>query len=305
MLQRLRCARAALGIHLEQPCHEVLGLHRAPEEALREDRFHVVLPAGGELTRQQRVSGNADAPTVNLVRVGSLAHLGGQVALRPDAPRHRFVAWRPMRAQAEVDELHHVPVIARVHQVLALDVAVHDALVVQMLCSPQRLLHDTFRSGLGEHDSLPEVLQYGATLEELHDQVHVRLGFVELLQLRHVGVLDGSLNPYRVVHVRDVPARQQVPPNGLDSHLLVVLLPNAPDDLAAPAANGEDAGEVVVGRHMLLRGYVTRSAWAREYPVLRDRVERSCRPGGRDDRWPHAGMPEEKTLRECRNPPHY
>mmetsp|Transcript_71718 Transcript_71718/g.154842 ORF Transcript_71718/g.154842 Transcript_71718/m.154842 type:complete len:1117 (-) Transcript_71718:111-3461(-) len=152
------------------------------------------------------------------------------------------------------------------------------------------------------------VLQLLPALQALVDDdlraVHEGLGH-ELLQLRHVGVLDGSLNPYRVVHVRDVPARQQVPPNGLDSHLLVVLLPNAPDDLAAPAANGEDAGEVVVGRHMLLRGYVTRSAWAREYPVLRDRVERSCRPGGRDDRWPHAGMPEEKTLRECRNPPHY
>mmetsp|Transcript_29518 Transcript_29518/g.87596 ORF Transcript_29518/g.87596 Transcript_29518/m.87596 type:complete len:290 (-) Transcript_29518:328-1197(-) len=159
MPQGLRGARPDRGVRGQQVRDELLGL---PGELLQHIGQHggrVRCPAD-RLAREHHVDGDAQGPHVDLVRVARACEdLWRHVDLGAADPMHYLVARPPPVAEAEVDKLHLLPAFALEGHVLRLDVAVHDALLVQVPDGLQHLLDQAPRLLLAEPPLVQDVLQ--------------------------------------------------------------------------------------------------------------------------------------------------
>mmetsp|Transcript_29517 Transcript_29517/g.87593 ORF Transcript_29517/g.87593 Transcript_29517/m.87593 type:complete len:334 (+) Transcript_29517:500-1501(+) len=236
--QGLRSTHPHRGIHGEQVLDEPLSLGGELPEVLRHHGEPVPTPAH-HLAREHGVDGGAQGPHVRLARVAASGDLRRHVALGAAVARHGHLALPPLAAQAEVDELHLVPGVALVHDVLRLDVAVHVAPVVHVLQSLQHLLDHEPRLLIAEPRLLHDVLHHVAALEVLHDQVAVVLAEEDVQHLPDVRVVEGGLDLHLPAHVH-LPLHGELPPDeGLEGDPLAGhLVDGHPDHAALALAEG-------------------------------------------------------------------
>mmetsp|Transcript_97184 Transcript_97184/g.231266 ORF Transcript_97184/g.231266 Transcript_97184/m.231266 type:complete len:258 (+) Transcript_97184:59-832(+) len=217
--QLLACSRTLLGVNHQQGLHQAPHLPRLESPALlveghlqslrlRQPLHDLRLLEGPLLLEvvprvhadRTHVEHHADGPNVRLLVVILLQHLGGH----GQHGAHHFV--QPLGllgepgGQAHVYELQggHAAVV-HPHVVLQLDVAVHDAVVVQIgsprehlpgvLCDDVRFeahsppAHIVFFHALGAHISCQ-----GTSRTKFHDQVEVINRLIGCVQAHNVGV---------------------------------------------------------------------------------------------------------------------
>ena len=206
--------RQAVGrVDRQQGRDELLGLQGALRQPGGHDRSPVLVPAG-QFAGEERVGDDAHGPHVGHAGVAVHPHeLRGHVGLGAAPPRHRRVAGLPAGAEAEVDELHRLPVGVGVHHVLQLDVAVHEALGVHVLHGAEQLVDEAGGVALAELAHLQDVLQDVTAREVLHEEADLALRLEHGLHARHARVLEGGLDPHLV-------RSKQRDPNPKDSSLI-------------------------------------------------------------------------------------
>mmetsp|Transcript_122501 Transcript_122501/g.291174 ORF Transcript_122501/g.291174 Transcript_122501/m.291174 type:complete len:261 (-) Transcript_122501:926-1708(-) len=148
VLQGLVSAHALRGIHHQELPHEVFGALRDRAPLLVVHVVHarhdandlmILRTCKGHAAGEQNVHNHSKTPQVTLRTVGLVQHLRGDVAQSAAACFHLGIGL-PDLAEAEVDELQMVRVLPSVHEVLQLDVPVHDPSRMNVFQCPQQLL---------------------------------------------------------------------------------------------------------------------------------------------------------------------
>mmetsp|Transcript_115788 Transcript_115788/g.248811 ORF Transcript_115788/g.248811 Transcript_115788/m.248811 type:complete len:330 (+) Transcript_115788:639-1628(+) len=203
VLQHLIHVEAILGINLKTIPDEVFGVlaDRLPVVALEivtavSDvvlEFLVRVAFEGRVAAEQNVHDDSTAPDVALLVVLPGEDLRSHVVRRASPALHGRVLLRvELLGEAEVDDLDGCGVLLHHHDVLRLQILVHEFLAVHERERPQRLLHDVADEGLVvarllvAPEAVHAVLQLPALarLHDLHDRVRVDEVFVDLDHVR-------------------------------------------------------------------------------------------------------------------------
>mmetsp|Transcript_65793 Transcript_65793/g.169343 ORF Transcript_65793/g.169343 Transcript_65793/m.169343 type:complete len:289 (-) Transcript_65793:152-1018(-) len=229
-------------MHLHELADERLGLggaHSPPcelfegEHSLADLLCDLVLVGAGEgrAAAQHCVHDSAATPHVALPAVWALLHLRGSVLRRPDHGVHNGAVGRAARG-VKVDELQHVALdaaLALEQEVLRLEVAMHDVLLVHVEDGTKDVLDQGCSLGLAEVAHLHDLIEKLTTLAQLHDKEDV------------VPVLEGleESDDVRVIHHlhhRDLlPQTLEVP------HVRLGDLLDGPQHACGPVLAEDDA----------------------------------------------------------------
>ena len=172
--------------------------------------------------------------------------LGRHVGGRPDdRARHREPREVLGVADPEVADLHGA--VLRPHDVLRLDVAVHDALLVRGGEAVQRLVHGVERDLPREAPRLLAQRVELAAVDVLHDDVRVRRRRAAVHELDDVRVLESDLDADLVEEaVEEVGVRDEVGEDLLDRDPAAGALVDTEKDLRHPAEREPADDRVVV-----------------------------------------------------------
>ncbi|GBE60051.1 ABC transporter ATP-binding protein, putative [Babesia ovata] len=185
------------------------------------DDLGLIRAVEGRETAQQNVQDHTNRPYVALAVVHALEHVWRDVVRGADLVLHLRVQVA-VRGETEVDDPDvGIGVLGLKQQVLGLEVAVHDVLLVHVVDTAEHLLDNLRGVLLGEALSVDNFVEQFAAGVQLRDEVVVLLVLVELEDLHDVRVVQ------RLEHVHLAQKRLVVAlalHRALQNHLHGVLL---------------------------------------------------------------------------------
>ncbi|GIX63804.1 ABC transporter ATP-binding protein, putative [Babesia caballi] len=225
VVERLVRGGAPSAVPVEEVRYEVLRLagDPAPPGALELEHpllylpqnLLVPLPVEGRRPREEHVDDHAGAPHVALLVVAPVDHLGVHVVDRPVHLAHRHAVLEEP-GEAEVDHLQQG---ARVRggkdPVFELEVAVADAVRVEVVDREQHLHRQPLRVALGEALVVVQPVVELPARAVLHDEVADAGGVVGLVEKRDVGVVELGENRDFVEGAHELAPRKRARPQAL------------------------------------------------------------------------------------------
>mmetsp|Transcript_15275 Transcript_15275/g.39371 ORF Transcript_15275/g.39371 Transcript_15275/m.39371 type:complete len:373 (+) Transcript_15275:269-1387(+) len=242
VLRRVCGTRAEILVYSEQPTYELPGLGGEPRKPLTEVwppfpslLIHLVLCACVEgLAGKQRIDDDADRPHVCLLSVRAIDDLRREVITRATRVGHPELAI-PTHCETEVNELDLTAICPSIHDVLELDVSVHDLPVMQIPHGFQELPRQIGGVTLRVLPAQQDCVEQLATVHALQDHVQDIIRHVHAVQPHNVRAVDGCVHFDFALQVQPRPSRERGQVVALDRHPLPGLPADGCSNLAARA----------------------------------------------------------------------
>ena len=198
VLESIAAAQSLALLADEQLCDEIFALVRngielamlKVEFALLNLAEHLsrIATLEGQVSTDKRVEKDAERPNVCFLTVTAFEHFRSHVVWSSRHCGQVFVVSRGF-GETEVNEAHRVAI--RNHDVVGLDISVHDVLCMAMIERLEQLLHVFGRNCLRESlvFLLRDLVKQWLARHVLHHQVDVLLVVVGLVVLHDVGVV--------------------------------------------------------------------------------------------------------------------